>query len=180
VTDLLPLVVGQVWNHKDGTCSRIVAIDSHLDSADARQVQFQELCALTWRVKLKECWYSERIFRAQHTGLASAPVATEFADLKTQAEPGRKDDGGKPRWALLMPWDALEEVMKVLEYGAKKYSPNNWRHVPEGRRRYTEGLMRHAIAYARGQKTDPESGHSHLAHLICGALYLLTWDLEGK
>lgn len=94
-------------------------------------------------------------------------------------EPGRKDDQQKPRWALLMAWGALEEVMKVLEYGAKKYSPNNWRHVPDGRQRYLDAMLRHAIAYARGEKNDAESGFSHLAHMMCCALYLLSWDLEG-
>lgn len=33
---------------------------------------------------------------------------------------GAKDDFGKPRWGLL-PYDAVEEVVKVLTYGAAKY-----------------------------------------------------------
>ena len=33
---------------------------------------------------------------------------------------GRKDDHGKPRWDLL-PWDEVEDVVKVLTKGAVKY-----------------------------------------------------------
>ena len=45
---------------------------------------------------------------------------------------GRKADAGKPRWSLL-PWNALGAVVSVLEFGARKYAPGNWRHVPDAR-----------------------------------------------
>ena len=35
---------------------------------------------------------------------------------------GRKNDQGKLRWSLV-PWDGLEGVVKVLDYGAAKYPP---------------------------------------------------------
>ncbi|HKE56465.1 MAG TPA: dATP/dGTP diphosphohydrolase domain-containing protein [Pyrinomonadaceae bacterium] len=38
---------------------------------------------------------------------------------------GVKKDLGKLRWSLL-PWDALEEVVKVLMFGASKYADRNW------------------------------------------------------
>jgi hypothetical protein len=42
---------------------------------------------------------------------------------------GIKYDVSKPRWSLI-PNGTLEEVIKVLEYGANKYSPDNWKKVP--------------------------------------------------
>ncbi len=41
------------------------------------------------------------------------------------ASEGRKDDAGKLPYHLL-PSDAVEEILKVLEYGATKYAPRNW------------------------------------------------------
>ena len=36
-----------------------------------------------------------------------------------------KADENKPEWCLIPP-DAIEEIVNVLTYGARKYSPNNW------------------------------------------------------
>lgn len=90
---------------------------------------------------------------------------------------GIKFDNDKRQWDLL-PWKELEEVVKVLEHGAKKYSPDNWKYVKPVSR-YTEALLRHVIAYAQDEKIDPVdkggSGLSHLAHAICCCLFLM-WN----
>jgi hypothetical protein len=36
-----------------------------------------------------------------------------------------KYDSGKADWSL-MPWEAVEEINKVLEFGAHKYAAHNW------------------------------------------------------
>jgi hypothetical protein len=93
------------------------------------------------------------------------------------APPGVKLDGAKTRWDLL-PWPALELVAQALTLGAAKYPvPENWRHVPDARRRYFAAAIRHAVAWVKGEKTDPESGLPHLAHLACNSLFLLSFDL---
>ena len=89
-------------------------------------------------------------------------------------EPGRKDDLGKPRWSLV-PFRELSEVLSVLEYGASKYGANNWANVTEPRDRYFNAAMRHLLAWWSGEKADPESGRSHLAHAICCLLFL-AWN----
>lgn len=85
---------------------------------------------------------------------------------------GVKADAGKPRWSL-MPWRGLSVVLAVLEYGARRYAPDNWRHVPDSSRRYREAAMRHLIADLGGERVDPESGQPHLAHAACSLLFLL-------
>ena len=45
--------------------------------------------------------------------------------LNSPSYPGRKDDAGKLRWSLI-PTQALEDVVKVLTYGARKYGDDNW------------------------------------------------------
>jgi hypothetical protein len=86
---------------------------------------------------------------------------------------GRKDDAGKLPFELV-PVEALEQIVAALGYGARKYSPDNWRKVPDGRRRYFGAMMRHAWAYWRGEERDAESGLHHLAHAGACILFLLS------
>lgn len=89
-------------------------------------------------------------------------------------ENGTKLDLDKPRMELLDPgW--LEEVARVMTFGAKKYADNNWR---SGIRlsRLIGAAFRHLLAILRGEDIDPESGFSHSAHLSCCAMFI-SWHL---
>ena len=97
-----------------------------------------------------------------------------YKDLPTSAR-GTKQDSNKPRWSLL-PADTIPEVIDVLEFGAARYSPGNWAHVPDARTRYYDAMMRHIEAWWRGEKADPDSGKPHLAHACCCILFLLAFD----
>lgn len=88
---------------------------------------------------------------------------------------GRKFDAGKLDYTLV-PWDGLEEVVKVLEFGARKYARDNWQHVEGGNVRYLAAAFRHMVAYNQGEKVDPETGLSHLAHAGCCLLFLLSLE----
>ncbi len=85
---------------------------------------------------------------------------------------GSKDDDGKARYDLV-PADALSQVVDVLTHGAAKYSDDNWRRVPDWKRRYYAAAQRHLNRYWMGETIDPESGCHHLAHAICCALFIL-------
>lgn len=87
--------------------------------------------------------------------------------------PGKKYDGGKIRWDLV-PLTAVEEIAKVLTYGAAKYDANNWQNVAPFEARYFAALQRHLAAWRRGEEVDPESGIRHLAHAGCCLLFLLS------
>lgn len=100
-----------------------------------------------------------------------------MSNFDVNSSGGMKETSGKLRWTLL-PLDSLREVVKVLEYGAKKYSADNWQKVDK--ERYKEALWRHWVAYNQGEKVDPETGISHLAHLLCDGLFLLWFDLKEK
>jgi hypothetical protein len=91
---------------------------------------------------------------------------------------GRKFDKGKPRYGLLKP-EALEEVVKVLTYGAEKYSPDNWKHVENMHERYFDASQRHTWAHWRGELRDEETGYYHLAHAICNLMFLLQSELDA-
>lgn len=90
---------------------------------------------------------------------------------------GTKHDAGKPDWTLF-PFDAYEGVVRVLEFGAKKYGRSNFR----GGFKYSRLLaaaFRHIIEYSKGARTDPESGLSHLDHAACMIAFLRAQEL-GK
>lgn len=91
---------------------------------------------------------------------------------------GVKADGGKVRPTLLfksMPY-AVSQVIEVLEIGARKYSPDNWKKVENAR--YHDALLRHLLAYMQGEKLDPETDKEHLVHLVCCALFLIEKEKE--
>jgi hypothetical protein len=90
---------------------------------------------------------------------------------------GIKFDSQKPRWSLL-PSGTISEVIDVLEYGAVKYAPDNWKYVPDLHNRYYDALMRHIEAWWSGEKADPETGRSHLAHAACCILFLMWADKQ--
>jgi hypothetical protein len=84
-----------------------------------------------------------------------------------------KADGEKLPLHLLPP-RALEQVGRVLAFGAAKYGPDNWRRPPGlARSRYYAATLRHLLAWWRGEDTDPESGLPHLAHAACSVLFLV-------
>ena len=85
---------------------------------------------------------------------------------------GRKDDTGKLRYDLL-PMHAIDEIVGVLTFGAKKYAPDNWRHVEDAEKRYYAAAMRHLSAWCQGEVEDEESGLSHLAHAACCLVFLM-------
>jgi hypothetical protein len=90
---------------------------------------------------------------------------------------GRKFDGGKPQYGLLPPL-ALEETAKVLTFGAQKYEPDNWKFVPDSKRRYFDALQRHLWQWKAGEQNDQETGLSHLAHAMCCLMFLYEHDVK--
>ena len=93
------------------------------------------------------------------------------------SEQGRKFDSGKLRYDLI-PVLAQEEVVKVVTLGAEKYDPENWKRVPEGRRRYYAAAMRHMEAWRKGEKQD-EIGTHHIANAISNLMFILEKELQG-
>jgi hypothetical protein len=89
---------------------------------------------------------------------------------------GKKHDGGKPPMALLSS-DALFEIAKVLEFGAKKYDAWNWKGGFKWVR-ISSAVLRHIFSWLRGEDKDPETGLSHLAHASCGLMFLLDFEVN--
>ena len=85
-------------------------------------------------------------------------------------------NSGKPKLSMI-DFDAMEPMVRVLEYGARKYTVG----AVSGRDNWKKGLpvteildsaLRHIAAILRGEDTDPESGMPHVGHLQCNAMFL--------
>ena len=83
---------------------------------------------------------------------------------------GLRYNTGKAQWALV-DFPSLEPMVRVMEYGANKYAPHNWKKgMPHTQ--IAECAMRHLFAYLSGEDIDPESGQSHIAHVQANAMFL--------
>ncbi|MBA4259174.1 MAG: hypothetical protein C0446_08415 [Chitinophaga sp.] len=87
-----------------------------------------------------------------------------------------KFDAGKTQLRLIEP-DFIEALGKVLTFGATKYSVNSWKRIePE---RYHDAMLRHILAWQKGEKVDKESGLHHLAHAAVNIMFIMyTESLE--
>lgn len=101
--------------------------------------------------------------------------------------PGRKDDGGKPRYELLPP-EFLEATATVLTFGATKYDDRNWENGMAWGRVFG-ACMRHLWSWWAGKgpttrnfafgETDAETGFSHLWHASCCVAFLIAFEQRG-
>ena len=105
------------------------------------------------------------------------PPEEPAEERRVEERRGIKFDKDKQRWDLL-PTIAVAEVVGVLTYGARKYAPDNWRHVAGWKWRYYGAAMRHLVAWWLGEMIDPESGKHHLAHAVCCLLFATELDLS--
>lgn len=90
---------------------------------------------------------------------------------------GVKFDQGKPRHDLLPP-ELSDAVARVLTFGAAKYGERNWEKGMRWGRPFA-ALMRHLWAWWRGERTDPETGMSHLWHAACCLAFLIAYEARG-
>lgn len=112
------------------------------------------------------CWWCLEYMLSPHEDKFSQPTE----DAKTGE--------GKPDWTLLS-YRALEEVVKVLEFGGKKYPRDSWkRKTGEYKQRYQAAAQRHLAEIIKGNAIDPESKLPHAAHLLCNAMFLTDFELD--
>jgi hypothetical protein len=111
------------------------------------------------------------------TDSTKAATETPISVSLPNAMGGIKFDQDKEDWTLL-PLQPIKAIVEILMIGAKKYAPDNWQKVEKDR--YVKATWRHWTAWCAGEKDDPETGKSHLAHIGCNILFLLWFELNGK
>lgn len=111
----------------------------------------------------------------QAADFSSSEEAKKWITLKSStSETNPKDliGASKPQLGLI-PVGALTSVARVMELGAKKYGPYNWRSKSVRYMVYANAALRHLLAWIGGEDLDPESGEPHWAHMVaCGLIVL--------
>jgi dATP/dGTP diphosphohydrolase len=105
-------------------------------------------------------------------GSESLTKATDFAGkMDGQATKAARNDSSKLPLHLV-PGSLVRACARALEYGAKKYAPNNWR---KGGLKFSEllsALDRHLQLLKDGEMIDQESGLHHLDHIAANTGFL--------
>jgi len=136
---------------------------------------------MTLAYKCIRCGVEYDAFRA-HACSADIPVSPEHDPFgRLPSDSGAKLDAGKNRLGLVLGdfSRALEQVGLVGTFGAAKYSDGGWVDVPEGVDRYTDAMLRHYMAEARGDAVDDQTKLLHAAHLAWNALARLDLMLRN-
>lgn len=85
-----------------------------------------------------------------------------------------KGEVGKTKPQLhLIPQASLIEQAKALQCGKVKYGERNWVQNKVCQSTYVAAIMRHTAAFQEGEDLDPESGASHLGHIMAGCAIIL-------
>ena len=95
--------------------------------------------------------------------------------MNTPNDPKGAAGAAKTPLGLIPPW-AMEQAALAHKLGKEKYGPFNWRDTGVCASTYVNAIMRHLNAWRDGENLDPESGISHLAHIICSCNILLDAD----
>ena len=109
--------------------------------------------------------------------LRDIPDKFTMPDGTTVTTEGVKFDSGKLRMDLLPP-EIDSAIARILTDGADKYGERNWEQGMAWSRPYA-ALRRHLIAWWSGEDADPESGHSHLWHVLTNAAFLVAYEQRG-
>ena len=109
------------------------------------------------------------------TDFGAQSLNDQYAEIELVRQSGMKFDSNKPRHSLL-PKGAVNSVIEVLEFGAKKYSADNWQEVDNAKERYYNAAMRHIDLWWNGEKLDPETNVHHLAHAATNLFFLMWFD----
>lgn len=86
------------------------------------------------------------------------------------ADQADRFNSGKPKYSYI-DLTCLEPCARVMEYGATKYSKDNWKKG-SNESQIIDSLLRHIAALQRGEVFDPESGLSHVGHIQANAMFL--------
>jgi hypothetical protein len=106
-------------------------------------------------------------------------TVSDDTPLTDEANP--KDVLGQKKSALrLVPPALAIEVAPVMQLGAKKYGPYNWREKPVRLAVYLEAMLRHVYAVMDGEWLDSESGRPHVAHIAASAGIVLDAEAIGN
>ena len=94
--------------------------------------------------------------------------------MSEQIKGSLKYDSDKPAMQYV-PGEAMEAMGQAFSYGARKYSPNNYKETGLEISRCIGAALRHIYKFNDGIDSDQESGLNHLGHAMAAiamAIYM--------
>lgn len=83
----------------------------------------------------------------------------------------------KLRWNLV-DFKSVEEMLKVLEFGAVRYAPDNWKKGLN-KEEILESTQRHLVELFNNNTIDDDSKLHHMGHIMCNAMFYLFHERNG-
>jgi hypothetical protein len=118
-----------------------------------RQINIENALARELAKGAKEV---EKRFEAEQSKVKEELVASRFNDMK-------------PDWTLL-DFDSLLPLVRVMEFGSKKYGAFNWKNKQANKKQSLQSAMRHLIALINDEDIDSESGLAHTGHIMANMM----------
>jgi len=91
---------------------------------------------------------------------------------------GLRFNDNKLKWSYVH-FASLEPMVRVLEFGARKYEPFNWQKGLK-KDEILESMMRHLVKLMDGEMNDPESNLHHIGHILCNAMFYSYFTLKDN
>jgi len=106
----------------------------------------------------------------EHCGYTSTIEESLNMSKKPTREYAERKNDGKPQMSYV-DLHCLAPAAAVLEFGAKKYSRNNWKKgMPVSK--ILDSLMRHIADLQDGKVLDDDSKLAIIGHIQCNAMFL--------
>lgn len=96
------------------------------------------------------------------------------------ANPKTTAGSNKPSLLSVIPTTSLLVLGAVMRLGAKKYGAFNFRDSDVPASIYVDAAMRHLMSWWDGEDNDPESGVSHLGHVMACAAIVIEAKALGR
>ena len=170
---MVQLEVGKKYRRRDGEVVKVISNDG-VDT-----YPFIGSNAVTYQPNGME--YSDRTSDADLVEEVMEELTGEEQALEGFTEPSLQHWIGTPRPELIDPvfW---EDLAKVAAFGVEKYGEDSYIEMlkePGYARKRLGSLLRHIIAYSKGETADSETGLSHLTH-ACFNLMILHYGERNK
>lgn len=131
-----------------------------------RRVDWNKVTIAPWSIKLSP-W----------DNISLKPLTIDMRNVTFEWDIALRYNDGKPQWSLV-DLESLEPLVRVLEFGAKKYERDNWKK-PMDKKKILDSLTRHLVRLMADEELDSESWLPHIGHILANAM-MYSWHTKWK